>query len=567
MINYLDKLKKKCNLDDSFINIIDELFYKLISFGYITTKQEKRLKKRLFLNIDTVITENDVPLDFKSGYYDSVKKELYIKNTANIEAVFLRLIYIITTKEISNEVFEVGYSKAAISTNSYKIVHSMYGLNRAVVSNLVCRLLYTLPTTLSIIPTYRTYENDFIGNKVTSDNDIYFLEAKLLSQICFSFNISEEELYLNLFSSSPSKFIYKSFRKVSEEVLNNLFKAFDEISTEYSNYNKLCYLNRLLDRNYLDIKKNILNSDISDLEKEKVKINRAIKSVLIKLNPEDEENEINDDINIDTSLSEQINNLEESILNNVYKLQDILVNYVTQSRINFSDMNYIIRLKTLESNLISKNEILENEIFNVISKDILKDLDNTDSNLTEKIKYSLINEIMASEKYIKLYKDLSFKQIKVENYNDLNNTLVAITVENSFLQLFEINNLNMNMKDLKSNTNSLKINNLKYLLDTPNVQDDIEDIEQIYTNIKNSFSRFNGLNIDNFYKFNFKNMEYILIIEKYGFSILNMQRQNENFNFNLLEVSDYISIFNIGNSNKIPVIYKEKKGIFKSIHL
>ncbi len=566
MINYLDKLKKKCDLNDSFINEIEELFNKLLSFGYITIKQEKRLKKILFLNIDTVITESDISLDFKSGYYDSVKKELYIKDMKNMESIFLRLIYVLTTKEISNGIYEVGYSTAAISSSSYKIIHNKYGINRAIVSNLVCRLLYTIPATLSIIPTYRTYENDFIGNKLTSDNDIYFLEGTLLNQICFSFNISEEELYLNLFSTSPSKFLSKCFKKVDQEIIEKLFNIFDEISKEYSNYNKLCYLNRLLDKNYIDIKKNILNNDISDLEKEQTRINRAIKSVLIKLNPEIESEDENYNINIDSSLSEQINNLEESLLDNINTLQDILTKQLIANRAQYSDIDYILKLKKLKNILIKPNESLNNEIFQVISRDLLKDIDNTDSNFTEKIKYSLINEILSSERYIKIYKDLNFVQIKTDLHKDSNKALVAINIENSFLQLVEITNLNFPMKDIENNTSLIKINNLKYLLDTPSVNSDIHEIETLYTKIKNKYSRFSSISIDNLYKFTNNNEDYILVIEKYGFCILKIIKTDNNIDFSILDLSDNLSIFNLGNSSRMLTVYKEKKRIFKGMH-
>ena len=62
-MNYLDKLKEKCNLEDNFMNIIYQIFDKLLSFGYINKRQEKKLEKKLYDNIDVVIFGNDVVVD------------------------------------------------------------------------------------------------------------------------------------------------------------------------------------------------------------------------------------------------------------------------------------------------------------------------------------------------------------------------------------------------------------------------------------------------------------------------------------------------------------------------
>ena len=185
MINYLDKLQEKCNIPDNFMSVIVSLFDRLVDFGYVSNSGAKKLTKKLYDNVDTLILGKTIGLDYKSGYYDAVKKELYIKDINNIESIYLRIMYVITTSEIDNDTYAVGYSTATLSKSDYKIIHKNFGINRAVVSNLVCRLLYTIPETLSIVPTYRTFNSDFLGNEIKSDNDIYFLEGKILSQICY----------------------------------------------------------------------------------------------------------------------------------------------------------------------------------------------------------------------------------------------------------------------------------------------------------------------------------------------------------------------------------------------
>ena len=229
MINYLDKLQEKCKIPDNFMSIVSSLFDRLIDFGYVNSSGAKKLTKKLYDNIDTLILGKTIGLDYKSGYYDAVKKELYIKDIQNIESIYLRIIYVITTTEISEGVYGVGYSTSTLSRSDYKIQHKNFGINRAVVSNLVCRLLYTIPETLSIVPTYRTFNSDFLGNEVKSDNDIYFLEGKILSQICYSLNLNEEDLYNNLFSHSPNKYLSRFFSKSKIKNLDEILKDLDNL--------------------------------------------------------------------------------------------------------------------------------------------------------------------------------------------------------------------------------------------------------------------------------------------------------------------------------------------------
>ena len=78
-MNYLEKFKEKCKLDDAFMDKVNFLFEKLLSFGYIDHMSINKLAKKLYNNIDFVFLSPDKVHDYKTGYYDSIKKELYIK--------------------------------------------------------------------------------------------------------------------------------------------------------------------------------------------------------------------------------------------------------------------------------------------------------------------------------------------------------------------------------------------------------------------------------------------------------------------------------------------------------
>lgn len=556
MVNYLDKLQEKCNIPDNFMSVIASLFNRLVDFGYITQNQVKKLTKKLYDNVDTLILGKTIGLDYKSGYYDAVKKELYIKDVNNIESIYLRIMYVITTSEIDNDAYSVGYSTATLSKSDYKIIHKNFGINRAVVSNLVCRLLYTIPETLSIVPTYRKFDSDFLGNEIKSDNDIYFLEGKILSQICYTLNLNEEDLYNNIFSSSPSKYLNRFFSKSKINDLEKLLTEFDKISRLYSNYNKLCFLNNKLNTNYINIKKNILNNDAEEFKKEEKLIKLAIETALIKLSPEEVEND--EEILIENSLSEKINELEEDILTLVSNLQKILVEILIKSENKYSTINYAIKLKTLDKILLIPNKNLKTTLFETITHKLLSNGESTASNLIEKIKYSIVNEIISSDKYIKIYKNMYFRKLEALGIENKTN-IVALNVDNEFMQLIEISSLNKVTKNLENNTKRLQLENLGYLLNNPSIiSSNIATMEKIITSIRNHNSKFNNVKIEDIYITNYKDFKIVVIRENGGFGVLKLTTKDGEFITKQIKLSENFSIFSFANSSNLPTVYKQK---------
>lgn len=562
MENYLEELKKKCQIDNFLFDVITDIFDKLIDFSYISKHQAKKLQKKLYQNINTVLIGNNLNIDYKSGYYDAVKKELYIKNIHQIESIYLRILYALTTTEIDKNTYAVGYSTSTLSTSDYKIRHENFGINRAVISNLACRLLYTIPTTLSIMPTYRTYENDFLGNKISSDNDIYFLEGKLLAQVCYVLDMSEEELYNNLFTS-PKKFLNKFKAKISNHLDDNFLKIFDDISRSYSTYNKLVFFNKCLNDNYLNMKKKVLKSDIKDLKKEKEKIKLAIQNALQKLSPTyDEETELFECI--EDSLAEEINNLEESILSNISKLQNILVDYIIAHKSEYSTISYAIKLKELDKILILKNEHLKESLFETISTELLNSSESTASNMIEKIKYSIVNEVISSDKYIKIYKNMKFKTLSNINTKK-DSEVVALLVDDTFMQLIQIDHLNFTMKGLENNTHSIVLDNMGYLLNTPSIHKDLRVYEKLFTIVHTKFPKFRNVQIENMYLVNKDDISLLVILQNDEFSILKIEpKENESYQLKMVSLSEPYTLFNL-RSNSLPMVYQKKENPFQRL--
>ena len=556
MVNYLDKLQEKCTISDDFMDVINSLFDRLVDFGYISQKQVKKLSKNLYDNVDNIIIGKTVGLDYKSGYYDAVKKELYIKDIKNIESIYLRILYVITTSEISSNIYSVGYSTSTLSKANYKIMHSNFGINRAVVSNLVCRLLYTIPETLSIVPSYRNFNSDFFGNEIKSDNDIYYVEGKILSQICYTLDLNEEELYNNLFSSSPSKYLIKFFSRAKVKKLDKILSTFDDVSRLYSNYNKLCFLNNKLNENYINIKKNILNNDVEEFRKEEKNIKIAIETALLKLYPEQIDNDEN--YTNETSLSEKINELEDKIIKYITKLQNFLVSLLIENENKYSNITYAIKLKKLDSLLLMPNKNLKNALHETITYKLLSNGENTASNLIEKIKYSIVNEVISTEKYIKIFKNMYFKKLDGLGI-DSKTSLVALNIDNEFMQLIEINSLNKVAKNLNNNTKKIQLESLGYLLNNPSaISSNIQSIEKIITNIRTFEGNFKNIKIENIYITDYCDFKIIVVREKNNFSILKLSIKDGKNVLKKVKLTENYSIFESSNSNKLPLVYKEK---------
>jgi len=546
---YLKKLKEKCNMPEEFVETITGLFNKLIEFGYISRYSITKLSKRLYDNIDTVIISDTQHYDYKSGYYDASRKVLYIKDLSNLQAIYLRLLYVLTTKETNENVFSVGYSKSQISSNNYKIIHSNFGLNRAIVSNLVCRILYTLPTTLAIVPTYRTYENDFLGVQVVSDNDIYFLEGKILRQICFTLDVNEEVMYSTLFKNDPKKYITKIFKKINS---NEIFKKLDEISRMYSNYNKLCYFNRLLNNNYIEIKKHCISKDevLGEFLENEKKLKLIIINVLSKLNPDEQNDDKNLEFNLDSSLSEKINILEDSIILNVSAIQSALVDSLISRKSNYTPIKYVVNLKKLESMLVLNNKILEEEIYQSISHSVIHANEQTCTNIIEKIKYSLANYILANDKYAKVYSDTVFKRLL--NIEDMEDQAFVLISNSEFAEIAYISNLDNDMNDLSNNTTFLKLKNLRHILNVSNKNSD--DIENIFTKLKETFHTFKKISIENVFICKFEKSTFLLVVEK---DTSNVIKVDGDLNLKLIDLSEDYNI--LGETRKnLPIPYKAK---------
>ena len=560
--NLID-FQNRFNLDDSFIQIIESLFNKLVEFGYIGNAQKNRLIQKLNDNIDYIIIGNDDKFDYKSGYYDANKKTLYIKDITNIPAIYLRLLYAISTDEIDKHSYNVGFGTTKLARTNYKLNHTNFALNRAVFSNIVCKLLGSLPTNIGIVPTYKTYSHNFLGYKITADNDIYSLEGKILSEMCFALDIDEELIYSALFSHNAKKSLERIFEKAKFEDSTKFLKVFDKVSRNYSNYCKLNYLAKLLNLNFIEMKKKILDPSIDDLKIEREKINKKIESVLIKLNDIDElDNEL------EISLSETIDNSEEIILKSITSIQNILSDKIITSISYLSAYKYAHKLKQFNAMLIFPNKKVSDAIFNTILYKLMPDNEITAINIIQKLRYSLINHILFSDKFTDISKKLSFYANIKDIDTDLSTAHVFLTVNDRFSHIIEVSMLNKNIKKLENNCKVVPCDNLKYLLNSDYSNMYVDKIEKVVSSLKESFPEFKHFSLDNMYFFSSNNKEYLIVDSNKKISVFMINYNVTGYLCVPIELSDYFSLFypdakREDISSLLPVMYK-KSGLKKS---
>ena len=217
--------------------------------------------------------------------------------------------------------------------------------------------------------------------------------------------------------------------------------------------------------------------------------------------------------------------------------------------------------------LIVPNKKLKTTLFETISIELLSNGENNASNLIEKIKYSIVNEIISSNKYIKIYKKMYFKKLDGLGL-DSKTSIVALNVDNEFMQLVEITSLNKVTKNLANNTRKLQLDSLGYLLNNPSaVSSNIATIEKIITCIRNHNSNFNNVKIEDIYMTSYKDFKIIVIRQNGNFSVLKLSNKDGELSTKSVKLSDNFSIFSFSNSkSNLPTVYKEKKtGPFKKI--
>lgn len=555
----LTLFKEKYNTSDYFVSVVESLLDKLVEFEYISNSKVASLLELLYKNVTDIRFGNNT-LDFKSGYYDANKKELYIKEEKNIPAVYLRLLYALTTTEIDPNVYEVGYSTTKLRKDSYRLTHKNFGINRAVISNLVYKLCNMLPASFQITPATKTYTHDFLGFKIDAENDMYSLEGKLLAETCFVLELDPEVLYSGLFSKSPAKYLESIFKKKKFENKDKFLKLFDNISRNYNTYNKLVFLSNKLNENYIEYKKHILKDNIDDIIKEQALIESHIKTVLANLYDINEDEEIE----TETSLAEALEKLEAELKSMLVKFQDILCDNIIKNYSTLPYIKYANKLKCFNNILIVPNKKLNKVIQDTILFKLMPDTEVTGINLVQKIKYSIIEQILSSADYTNISNSFSFYNITNLENNDNGTAVIILNADKKFAKVAEVKGLNQKLKPANSfELNYIPLDNLKYIMNSGYSNSYVGNIEALYTALKSNFEQLSNIPIENIFVFEYNSQKYIVAYQGGNIYVISYVYSSRGYGFNMLNLSEQYRVFGKAAAPKaslksnLPILYKK----------
>lgn len=572
----LSHFKKTLNLSDYFISVIESLLTKLIDLGYIASFDKGKYINLLCDNISEVAIGSTDSLDYKTGFFDASQKKLYIKDDLNVPSCYLRLLYALCTDEISEGVFKTGFATTKMSKKNYKLEYENFGFNRGVIANLACNLADLFSYNITITPTHKTYTHNFLGYEIVSSNDIYAVEGKLISEFCFAFNIDEELLYAGLFTKNPKKYLEKIFSKKKFDKANTFIKLFDNFSRNYSTYNKLLFLSGKLNENYIEIKRNVLADDISNLKQEKLDIEEKIALTIngLDIDKKLKENITNskevdlfeEELTVNYSnLLEIIDNLELKLKQYIIDIQDILSEVIINTNKGLSSYQYASKLKRFNDVLICKNDNISNKILDTILFKLLPVGEITAMNITEKIKYSLILNILSERKFTEISNTFSFKIIPSLINEVEGTTLVLLSANKAFAKLIKINDLNKPITSLTKEPENIILDNLKYILNSDYSNMYCANIERLYTALRVKYDEFKNVSLDEIYIFEYENSAYMIVYDKSTPHLISYNFTKDNFDFTPINLSEDYLVFGktkkddfIFRSN-LPTVYKKQE--------
>ena len=537
----LEDFQKKFNLGDSFMEIVTSLFDKLVSFGYIGNSQKNELIEKLNKNIENVVLGTTDKYDYKSGFYDAVSKTLYVKDPTNTAAIYLRMLYAITTNQIDENTYTVGFSTTRFDLETHKrVIHENFAINRTVFANLTCKLLNNLPTSISIEPSQATYSHDFLGHAITSDNDMYAMEGKILSEMCFALNINEEIIYEALFLDKGIQSLKRIFEKVDFENNKEFLLTFDQVSRRYSNYLKFVFISKLLTLNHSELKKKVLEPDFDEVKAERDIILKKLKDNLSNFT---DVRDINENGELITVLEETLKKFEQEILEDIAHIQHILSEKIIKATGQMPTYKYISRLKQFNDMLIFPSKEISEIIFNIIIFKIMECTETTEINVIQKFRYSLINHILFYGKLTEVSQKIGF-YINVKDI-DLDESVgyAIVTVNEIFSQVLKVTELDKGIQDIGNNCIVIKTNNLKQIINKDYASEYANKIEKMVEAVKSAYIEYIDIPLENMHTFCVEDKEYLIVEKVKEVALFSTKYNMGSYECKKLSLSDPFALF------------------------
>lgn len=453
------------------------------------------------------------------------------------------------TYEKDTEIYETGYATTSLRKDSYKLAHTGFGINRAVMSNLVYKVCNLIPIELKLNTTPKTYTHNFLGYKIETANDMYALEAKILSELCFVLDLDIENLYKGLFSKNPTKYLNSIFNKKRFKGANEFTNLLDKISRDYNTYNKLLFLSQKLNENYIEFKKHALSSNVDNIKHEKEIIEDQIASVLNHLNKDEKDEdfiESSENIDVINTLSETLENIETSLTYDIVHIQDILSMELIENSKNLPYSKYASKLKRFNDVLIVPNERLTKEIEKTILFKLMPENEVTGINLVQKIKYAIIENVLSQDDLSNISNTLFFYNITTLENHDNGSTLIILNSGKGFSKIMEIKGLSN--KEFNFSITPIALDNLKYIMNSNYSNIYVGDIEKLCTALRQNFTNLKHLSMDNIFVFEYDNKKYLLVYSDDDTYIIEF-KVGKDYIFSTLNLSEKYKVF--GNSKII----------------
>ena len=135
---------------------------------------------------------------------------------------------------------------------------------------------------------------------------------------------------------------------------------------------------------------------------------------------------------------------------------------------------------------------------------------------------------------------------------------VILTIDNTFLNFIQIDNLVSPINELNNNTLNVNLDNMEAILNNKSINKDVTTCEKIYASIKSKYPELSNIKLKDIYLANLQEHITVLIPKDNDFHILEVNIKKDNLSTKKIKLSEPYKIFNPRNFSNIPIIYKRK---------
>jgi len=261
-----------------------------------------------------------------------------------------------------------------------------------------------------------------------------------------------------------------------------------------------------------------------------------------------------------TQLPETIDSLYNELRNDIIFIQDILAEQLIESSKHLPYSKYASKLKCFNNILIEPNEKLNKKIEEIILFKLMPEIEVTGINLMEKIKYALIEQILAEKDYSDISNTFSFYNITALENSDNGSCLIILNSETSLAKVLEISGLEQTGRNYT--ITPIPLDNLKHIMTTNYSSIYIGSIEKLYSSLKNSFKQFSNVSLENIFVFEYDSKKFLLVYENDTPNIVSFVT-GQIHNFQNLPLSEKYKVFGksvVGGKTKsssLPTLYNK----------